>query len=107
MNCSLPGQPANDDFINRIVISGELVAVTGNNVGATLEKGEPLSTESPFGDPMGGNTVWWTWTASFTGQVEANTADSQFDTILGVYSGNQLLELMKPIFSVKTVFSSG
>ena len=48
--------PANDDFTNRIALSGTSVSATGSNVAATVEPGEPGTSPS----------VWWTWTAPGT-----------------------------------------
>jgi len=49
--------PANDDFANRIVLSGTLpILASGNNTSATLETGElpPYSST---------RSVWWSFTA--------------------------------------------
>jgi len=74
--------PANDDFANRIVLSGNSVSDSGTNVAATKEAGEPNHAGNP-----GGHSIWWSWTAPATGDVTIDTAGSAFDTILGVYTG--------------------
>jgi alpha-tubulin suppressor-like RCC1 family protein len=74
--------PANDNFANRITINGVTTTVTGTNVAATQEAGEPNN----FG-VSGGHSVWWTWTAPFSGFVEVDTVGSGYDTTLGVYTG--------------------
>jgi thiol-disulfide isomerase/thioredoxin len=76
-------QPANDMFANRIVIIGTNVVVTGSNVGATRETGEPYHAGN-----TGGASVWWSWTAPRVGTVTISTAGSGFDTILGIYTGS-------------------
>ena len=82
------GQPANDMFANRTVITGTNINVTGSNVGATQEIGEP----SHAGE-TGGASVWWSWTAPFAGTVTISTFGSSFDTLLGVYSGSSVSSL--------------
>ncbi len=79
--------PENDHFAARIALFGVHPITTGNNVGATKEPGEP--------DPgfVGGNSVWWTWTAPANGRLTVTTAGSNFDTILTVGSGNSLSNL--------------
>src|SRR6185437_3870596 len=54
------------------------------NAGATLEGGE-----SPMiaGENANGS-VWYTWTAPATGTVTVDTATSDFDTLLALYTGN-------------------
>jgi len=73
---------SNNNFANRRPITGTSATVTGSNVGATKETGEP--TVAGVG---GGKTVWWTWTAASSGPVTLTTAGSSFDTALGVYRG--------------------
>ncbi|MFO0975973.1 MAG: trypsin-like serine protease [Planctomycetaceae bacterium] len=73
---------SNDKFANRRPISGALATVTGSNIGATKETGEP----NVLG-VSGGKSVWWTWTAPASGTVTLSTAGSSFDTTLGVYRG--------------------
>ena len=87
--------PANDNFANRAVITGSPVNVSGSNVGASFEgatadfeHGEPLHVS------LGGKSVWWTWTAPFSGGLTLTTARSAFDTILGVYTGTNLTNLV-------------
>lgn len=72
----------NNQFASRQTISGALTTVTGTNVGATKESGEP----NVLGI-SGGKSVWWTWTAPATGAVTLSTSGSSFDTTLGVYTG--------------------
>jgi hypothetical protein len=81
--------PANDNFANRITITGMSVTITGSNAGATKEAGEPAKVA---GNP-GGRSVWWTWTAPTSGKVTIDTHGSTFDTLLGVYTGSSLSSL--------------
>jgi len=80
--------PANDRFSNATTITGTNVIVIGTNVGASKEGGEPAHA----GDP-GGSSVWWTWTAPGSGEVRISTDGSDFDTLLGVYTGTKVNSL--------------
>ncbi len=81
--------PANDNFTNAAVIASD--GVTNDDVITTYasrENGEP-----DIAGNKGGHSVWWTWTAPATGTVTINTSGSQFNTLLGVYSGTALTNL--------------
>src|SRR6267378_7953283 len=84
---SEPGraQPSNDAFANGQSLSGSTGSVTGSNVGATKETGEP----NHAGDP-GGHSVWYRWTASASTPVTIDTIGSNFDTLLAVYTGSSV-----------------
>ncbi len=85
--------PPNDAFSNAFVVSGTNFSVTGSNVGATREPGEPDHAGEP-----GGRSVWWTWTAPVDGTMTLSTLGSSFDTILAVYTGNSVANLT-PVIS--------
>ena len=74
--------PVNDNFANAQVLSGAAGAVTGSNVLATAEVGEPVHAAA------GGTSVWYQWTATSTGQFSFDTVGSSFNTLLAVYTGN-------------------
>jgi hypothetical protein len=76
---------ANDDFEHASPISDPFLTVNGSNIGATRQSGEPAHGTAPTG-----RSVWWTWTALDDGPVTISTAGSQFDTILGVYTGDSV-----------------
>jgi len=82
--------PPNDIFFNAIPINGPIATVTGSNVGASKNfGGEPFLVGGSFG----GASVWWTWTATASGQTTIDTEGSDFNTLLGVFTGtvpNQL-----------------
>ncbi len=80
--------PPNDNFPNRITISGSTASVYGSNAAATKEPGEPNHAGT-----SGGSSVWWTWTAPRTGTVTISTFGSNFDTLLGVYTGTSVSSL--------------
>ncbi len=87
LNLNFPSIPANDNFANRIHLTGSATNVTANNTRATKEVGEPnfIST--------GGKSLWWTWTAPANGDVQIDTIGSSFDTVLGIYAGTILTNL--------------
>ena len=80
--------PANDNFANRIVLSGMVLSTTGWNTNATKESGEPNHAGG-----TGGKSVWWSWVAPSTGTVTVSTAGSSFDTLLGLYTGSAVSSL--------------
>ncbi len=82
------GVRSNDNFADSQTLTGTNVTVTGSNTTATAEFGEP----NPAGI-SGGKSVWWSWTASSSGTATLSTAGSNFDTTLGVYTGNSLASL--------------
>jgi subtilisin family serine protease len=78
-----PPPVSNDNFGNRIVLSGLPVSTTGSNIGATAEPQEPAQN-----GPI--NSVWWSWTAPYNETVNINTIGSNFDTWLSVFTGSAL-----------------
>jgi len=80
----------NNNFASRQTVSGALTTVSGTNVGATRESGEP----NVLG-VSGGKSVWWTWTAPATGTVTFSTSGSNFDTTMGVYTGTAVNSLIQ------------
>jgi Bacterial Ig domain/Protein of unknown function (DUF642) len=77
-------------FAGRISINPLLGPVMGNTVGAGTEPNDPPAIA---GKPVG-NLIWYTWTASFTGVISLTTLGSDFDTLLGVYTGASLAQLV-------------
>ena len=74
--------PANDAFANAQVLTGATGTVTGTNVNATKETGEPAQAGN-----AGGASVWYSWTPAASGSVTIDTIGSAIDTTLGVYTG--------------------
>jgi hypothetical protein len=60
----------------------------GTTEGATLQPGEP---EHP--DNIGGASVWFNWRPSASGTARITTRGSDFDTLLAVYRGPDLVHL--------------
>jgi hypothetical protein len=77
-----------DDFFKAEVTRAESGTLLGLNLLATLEPGEPRHANKP-----GGHSLWMTWHAPASGIATFNTLDSLFDTVLAVYSGNELTAL--------------
>jgi hypothetical protein len=60
--------PVNDDFENRVKLSGSRLSTAASNAGATKQSGEP----NHLGNP-GGSSVWYSWTAPASGRVTLST----------------------------------
>ncbi len=87
----LAAQPVNDNFADRIVLSGARVTTTGASVGATREPGEPayngVSRQSLL------RTVWWSWTAPSGGVLAVSALGSDYPAVVDVATGATLSEL--------------
>jgi len=82
-----PSPVPNDNFANAQVLSGCSGSVTGSNVGATKEAGEPVHIAA---SPGSTKSVWYRWQAPSTSSVTITTAGSGFDTMLAVYTGSSV-----------------
>ena len=88
--------PDNDDFADATMISGASGSVTGTNLNAGSEEGEPLPLEKEGNWTFDSTaTVWWRWTAPTNGTFIFKTQGSDFDTVLGVYTGNFVAALVR------------
>ena len=85
----LPPPPANNNFLNAQTLSGSSGTVTGSNLNATKEFGEPNHAGN-----VGGLSVWYRWQAPSSGLATITTAGSNFDTLLGVYTGSAVSGLV-------------
>jgi uncharacterized delta-60 repeat protein/uncharacterized repeat protein (TIGR01451 family) len=74
--------PPNDSFASATQLLGPSGTMPGSNIGATQEAGEPSTTGN-----AGGKSVWYSWTAPADMAVTFDTFGSDFDTLLGIYSG--------------------
>jgi hypothetical protein len=81
-----PPPPPNDNFANRIALTGDTANATGTNRGATGELGEPAQSGQI-------NSVWWTSTAPTTGNYTFDTIGSGSDTYLSLFTGTNLPSL--------------
>ncbi|HEY9174131.1 MAG TPA: IPT/TIG domain-containing protein, partial [Verrucomicrobiae bacterium] len=80
----------NDHFANAQLLSGALAIAAGSTVGATVEAGEPLHAYT-----VGAHSIWYRWTAPSNGTWTVDLAGSDFDTLLGIYSGSSLFTLVQ------------
>jgi hypothetical protein len=82
--------PANDDFADREVLAGALpIEVTRSNVEATKEEGEGIPGLSPAG-----HSIWFEWEAPSTEMVTIGSCDSDFPTVLAIFTGTELDSLV-------------
>jgi hypothetical protein len=79
--------PSNDDFADAELLTGEAGSVAGTTAGASDEDGE--LAHAGFGT----GSVWFAWTAPSTGSANFDTCESDFDTVLAVYTGAELSAL--------------
>lgn len=86
---ALRPSPLNDAFASRIPLSGANLSVSAANRTASIEPGEPLHANAP-----GGRSLWWTWVAPNDGVAVVHTEGSDFDTLLAVYTGTDLSDLV-------------
>jgi subtilisin family serine protease len=82
--------PPNDNFADCITITGSRARFADNNLGATAEKGEPRHY---FWKAQ--CSVWYEWTAPTTGLAMVTTRGSNFDTVMAVYTGDNLASLRR------------
>jgi len=83
--------PPNDIFTNSITLSTNsfTVITIATNTFATNQPGDPMIAGN-----AGGHMLWWNWTAPAIGTVTINTSGSSFTTLLGVYTGSALTNLV-------------
>jgi PASTA domain-containing protein len=81
-------QPPNDNFPAAQLLAGDHGSVAGTTVGATKEPSEPNHAGN-----AGGSSVWYRWTASAAGTLTLDTCNSDFDTLLAVYTGADVAHL--------------
>ncbi len=90
-----PNGPVNDPFSNATVLTGGTGSVTGTNVAATKQTGEPAHAGN-----SGGASIWWSYTPAADGSlnvrtdgsVNASTGDP-LDTVLAIYTGSSVSTL--------------
>ena len=79
--------PVNDNFAAPVGLTGS-GSITGSNVQATREAGEPSHALN-----RGAQSVWYKYVATESGVLTINTTGSNFDTLLAVYSGSSVNNL--------------
>ena len=83
--------PANDNLADAQSMAGNTGSLTGTNVNASGETGEP----SHINSSGTASSVWYRWTATASGSVTVDTIGSSFDTVMAVYAGSSLTSLTK------------
>ena len=78
----------NDNFADANLIFGTVGQVTASNANASKEPGEPNHAGN-----AGGKSLWWSWTAPYSRKVTFDTFGSDFDTLLGIYTGTDVSHL--------------
>jgi uncharacterized repeat protein (TIGR02543 family) len=94
--------PANDNFTNAEVFTSDDLTNEVTTICASREQNEP-----DIAGNRGGHSVWWSWTAPDFGTVTIKTAGSDFNTLLGVYTGTALSNLVVVTNSDGYKLSSG
>ena len=89
-NLRIEGRPANDDFDSAQAIGPGtflLGSAEGSTKFATKEAGEPNHAGA-----AGGHSVWYSWTPTASGPVSIGAcgAEGPMDTLLAVYTGDDL-----------------
>lgn len=74
-------QPANDDYANRITITGTSNLVSGTLRGSSIE-GPDVERDTEFPSPAG--SVWWSWTAPSDGHLTLHLVDCSTNGSPGV-----------------------
>jgi hypothetical protein len=78
-------RPRNDDFAQRLPLSGWSFDFFTETLGATREPGEP-----PHQNFTGPRTVWFTWKAPASGNVRLTPLSTQPMPVVSAYRGNTL-----------------
>ena len=76
--------PSNDNFANRIAVTGTNFTLPATNLVATREPGEPLHGAN------GSHSFWWSWTAPASGRATVWAFSWTLDTLAAVYQGDSL-----------------
>jgi hypothetical protein len=103
-----PAAPTNNSFASAQVITGASGTVSGTNVGATLETGEPNHTSNLDGTvgAAGGSSIWYRWVAPASGPYLFTTQGSSpgLGALIGVYSGDAVNALTRLVASRIQIF---
>ncbi len=98
--CLSANAQVNDNFENRIPISGTNLLISFDNTLATRQSGEPVHPP-----PAAGHTLWWSWQAPENGWLVLNS-ESIVYTSEAVYKGTNLngLALARRVFPASDVW---
>lgn len=81
--------PPNDEFENASAIPAYPFTTTQETIEATPANDDPVLTCSPGGPRAGSASVWYKFTAPTGGIVNIDTHGSDYDTILGIWTGTR------------------
>lgn len=82
VTCCLAQPPPNDDFTNRITLTGSSFTLTADTSGATFDYyNEPGYNQhyNYYGSAWGAPSLWWSWTPTQSGPVVIERTDSSPD----------------------------
>jgi hypothetical protein len=82
------GQPSNDECVNATVITSIPFTDIVDATTATSNPADPSLGCNWDGARTDGNTVWYVWTPTDNVHVQISTFGSDYDTVLGVYTGD-------------------
>ena len=80
-------RPPNDDVGRAAAVSALPFTATLDTTGATLASNDPSCTLPDGNAVRTGHTVWYRYAADTLGRIEVDTVGSNYDTVLGVYTG--------------------
>ncbi len=80
--------PTNNNFAHAAPITGASGTIAGNTTDGTAEPGEPAHAGY-----AATNSIWFSWIAPYDGPVTFDTFGSEIDTLLAVYTGNDVARL--------------
>jgi hypothetical protein len=84
------GGPSEDNFADRLQIFNANSEIRGITTGATNEVGEPAHAGIPAR-----HSIWYTWQMPNSGIATFDTRGSTFDSVLAVYTGTALSNLVE------------
>jgi hypothetical protein len=97
-----PNPPGNDDVTRARKLHGHLpVSVTGTNVDATREPGEPVHSGE------GSGSIWHRWTPRASGEVTVDTDGTPFRTSVAIYTGTSVEALTRVATGTDDEFPDG
>ncbi|MCS1408928.1 MAG: Thermophilic serine proteinase [Verrucomicrobia subdivision 3 bacterium] len=81
--------PINDNFESSVKLPAEGISLVTDTRFASFEIDEPFHAEVDDVD----YSLWWIWTPQMDTEAFVGTSGSNYDTVIGVYTGNALTEL--------------
>ncbi len=90
LKLQIPTLVLTDNFEDRVVTNSTSGYGRSSNVNATRQSGEPISVGK-----RGTNSVWMSWVVSASGIATVSLQGSSFDTLLAVYTGSSLTNLVQ------------